>query len=148
MWGDMLAPRKRVLYRQRGQTLLETALVLLLFLSILIGILDLGQVLFIHQSFVERARNAVRWQAVRPLDVEATKNMVLYNQPTAPDGAWSSYMGLTRDMISVTRQNADTNDDRIVVTLSGYPFEFFSFYIAGLATGRPIVASLPFEYVT
>jgi hypothetical protein len=130
---------------QRGQAIVEGALVLLLFAGILIGILDLAQMLFVHQAFEERARNAVRYAAVRTFDADAAKNMVLYNQPTAPVGQ-SGYLGLTSSMVQVTRQGAaSTNDDRIVLTISNYPYEFFSFYIAGRATGKPIQVSIPFE---
>jgi hypothetical protein len=131
--------------KRRGQATLEGALVLLLFLGILIGILDVAQVLFVHQAFTERARNALRYAAVRPFNATEAQNLVLYNQTAAPDGNPGGYLGLTRSMVNVERRGAGTGDDRVVVTISGYPFEFFSFYIAGRATGKPIIASMPYE---
>ena len=72
--------------KRRGQTLVESALVLFVFLTLLIGTLDVGQVLFVHQTLVERTRAALRWGAVRPYDDQAIRSMVLYNSPTIPGG--------------------------------------------------------------
>ena len=51
---------------ERGQSFVETGLVLLIFLMLLIGIIDFGQVLYFHQSLVERARAAARYGAINP----------------------------------------------------------------------------------
>ena len=39
---------------RRGSTLVESSVVLMLFLVILIGVLDAGQILFFHQFLTER----------------------------------------------------------------------------------------------
>lgn len=133
---------------RRGQATLEGALVLLLFLGILIGILDLGQLLFVHQMLGERARNAVRYASVNDWsagNIARTQNLVVYGATDPAPGA-TPFFSIRQNMVRVERPTPDySSEDRVVVTVSGYPFEFFSFYIAGLATGRPIVASLPFE---
>lgn len=49
---------------QSGQAMLESALVLVMFLVVLIGIVDMGQFLYFHQSLTERARAAARYGAV------------------------------------------------------------------------------------
>src|SRR4029079_1912152 len=54
--------------RQRGQSLIEGTLVMLVFFALLFGVIDCGQVLVTHQTLVERVRSAVRWGAVRPWD--------------------------------------------------------------------------------
>ena len=130
---------------QRGQSAIESTLVLLVFLVTLLGIFDLGQILFIHQTFVERARNAVRFGVVRTYDPVQIQNMVLFNSPTVPSGATSGFLGLKPGMVTVSRENVGTDEERIVVTIAGYPYRFFSPLIAGAFTGRPIVASLPVE---
>jgi Flp pilus assembly protein TadG len=48
--------------------MVETALLLLVFLTTLVGILDFGQGLYFHQSLVERARAAARYGAIHPTD--------------------------------------------------------------------------------
>ena len=49
--------------RRRGHAMLEGALVLMIFLSFLIGTLDFAQFLYFHQSLVERVRMAARYCA-------------------------------------------------------------------------------------
>ena len=130
---------------RRGQALLESALVTLVFLVLLIGVLDVCQVLFVHQTLVERSRNAVRYGAVRPYDADAIRNMVLYNQLTAPGEQAPGVFGLTPSMVSVSRLDATLHEDRIVVAITDYPFDFFSPFIAGAVRGKPIVATMPYE---
>ena len=48
-------------------------------------------------------------------------------------------------MITVTRQDATFSSDRIVVTVSGYPFTFFTPFIAAVHSGKPIRATIPYE---
>ena len=128
--------------RKRGQAIVEGALVTLVLAAVLIGVFDLGLVLFIHQTFAARVRSAVRYGVVNPYDETAIKNMVLYGQPTA--GATGAF-GLTAAMVSVVKTGVGTNDERIVVTISGYPYRFFSPWIGGAFNGRSIMASLPLE---
>ena len=50
--------------------MVEATLVLLVFFTLLLGVIDCGQVLFAHQSLVERVRAAVRWGVVHPWNQE------------------------------------------------------------------------------
>ncbi len=79
---------------ERGQTLIEGALALLVFFSLLFGVIDCGLVLVRHQSLVERVRSAVRWGVVRPWDGsgEQIANLILYDQP---DGTQRRYWQLS-----------------------------------------------------
>jgi Flp pilus assembly protein TadG len=128
-----------------GSRLVESALVALVFLATLIGIFDLGQILFVHQAFVERARSAARYAAVNTFDEAAFKNMVLYHQTTVPEGRTSGIFGLTPAQVSVTQHDVNTNDHRIVVAINDYPCRFLSPLIARVFTGRSITISLPSE---
>lgn len=131
--------------RRRGQAAVEAALVALILIVTLIAIFDMGQVFFIHQTLVERVRNAGRYSAVHAYDPEVFTNMVLYNQPTRPEGASSGVFGLTDSMVEVARLDAGTSEDRIVLTLRNYPFRLFTPIIGRAFTGRPIVVSFPYE---
>jgi TadE-like protein. len=128
--------------RKRGQAIVEGALVTLVLAAVLIGIFDLGLVLFIHQTFATRVRSAVRWAVVNPYDKTAIQNMVLYGQPTA--GA-SGVFGLTYAMVQVTPPVVGANDPWIGVTISGFQYRFFSPWIGRVFNGRSIMASLPLE---
>lgn len=144
-------------HESRGQSLLESTLVLLAFLTLLIGVLDVGQVLFLHHTLVERTRAALRYGAVQtPFDADAVRNMVLYNQPTIPGNAGSGdgggdppvvpgIFGLMPSMVQVQRHDATFNEDRITIQITQYPFRFYTPMIAGLYEGKPIEGSTPYE---
>lgn len=132
----------------RGSSLVESVLVLVVFLALLIGAVDLGQALFVHQTLVERARNAVRYAAVHEFDAAAIQNLVLFNSTAAPAGADSGFMGLRRDMVLVRRMDAGTNEDRIEIRIQGFRFQMLSVFIPGTATGQTIEVSVPFELVS
>jgi Flp pilus assembly protein TadG len=129
--------RKR---RQKGHALLESALVLVIFLSFLIGTLDFAQFLYFHQSLVERVRAAARYGAVNPTDVTGIKNMAVYNSTTA--AATPMVPGLTTSIVSVAVEDSGTPASRVTVTVSGYPLQFFSPFIAGARTAQDISATM------
>jgi len=135
--------------KERGQALIESALTTFVFLVLLIGVIDVGQVLYVHQSIVERVRSAVRYGVVHDFDADAIRNVVLYDQAAAPDAVDGvepgGFLGMTSEMVGVVREDATFNEDRIIVTVHGYPFTFFTPFIAGVYQGKPISASMPYE---
>ena|SRR5438105_2669104 len=127
--------------RQRGSVFVETALVSTIFAFLMIGALDFGQFLFIHQALVERARSAVRWGLVNdPSSLTAIQNMVLYNQSTAPTGA-AGYFGLTPSMVQVSNADSGTDDYRVVILITNYTYTILSPYIGGSYMGPNITVS-------
>lgn len=130
---------------QRGQSAIEGVLVLTALLAIVIAILDFGQVMFLHQTLTERARAAARYAGLHPDQTDQARNLVLYGSTTAPGGAPTGFWGLTTSQVNVARVNRDSNEDSMVVTISGYQFKFFSLWISGSHRGKPIVASSPVE---
>ena len=132
--------------RRRGQVLVETSLILVSFLAIVIGAMDFGQVLFFHQSLVERVRAGLRWGAVREFDETAIKNVIRFNQSTQPDGA-APFLGLTNSNITVTRVDANATSERIQIGIVGYNYYFFSPFIAKTFTDNlAVIETLPTEY--
>ena len=130
--------------KERGNLLVESALVLLAFVLIVISVFDFGQVLYLHQAITERVRSALRYGIVNSYDSTAIQNYVIYGQPAPPASAPRNY-SLTTAMVSVQRADAGTSDDRVTITVSNYPYLFLSPFIAGARTGSPIVESLPYE---
>jgi Flp pilus assembly protein TadG len=144
--------------RQRGSALVETGFIFTTFAFMLIGAFDFGQFLFIHQALVERARTAARWGAVSdPTNHTAIQNMVLYNESTAPvsqgggGNGWGGglnttapgYFGLTSDMVQVSDPGSGTNDYRLTVFITNYPYTVLSPYIGGTHIGPNITVSYP-----
>lgn len=128
---------------RRGSAMVETSLVLLVALALIIGIMDLGQILFLRQSVQERVRAALR-AGVITYDPEAIKNIVLYGKANPPEGAKPSF-NLTSSMVSVTRLNPNESSDRIKITVTNYPIDFYTPMVAKRIIGRPIVAVLAME---
>ncbi|MFN3326066.1 MAG: TadE/TadG family type IV pilus assembly protein [Bryobacteraceae bacterium] len=124
--------------------MLESALILTVFIGMLVAIYDVSHFLILHQSLTERVRDALRYGTVHPFDATKIQNIVLYGSPAEPSGAAPSF-NLTRSMVNVQRLDPDSTEDRIVVTVSGYPFEILTPWIARIARGVAISNSLPYE---
>jgi Flp pilus assembly protein TadG len=134
--------------KEKGQSLVETTLVLLVFLSLLLGVFDCGQVLFAHQALVERVRTAVRWGMIHPEQgTEPVTNLVLYNQTAEPRATQEGYLGLKPENVRVVRRAATSDapdDELLTVTIVNYESHFFSPWIARvLVSPRPVLVSAP-----
>ena len=124
----------------------EAAFALTTIVSLLVGIFDVGQFLFVHQALVERARSAARWGAVNsPKDPGPVRNWVLYGSSSVPEngGGAAGYFGLTAGMVQVTTPGAGTEQARLVVLISNFPYRVHSPFIAGSYTGPNIVVAVP-----
>ena len=128
----------------RGSAFVEGALVLTIVIFILIGIVDVGQVLVMHQGLVERVRAGARYAVVNTYNVNNIKNVVRFNSPSPGDGA-KPLFGLQASQISVTLLNANTPEARVEVRITNYPFRFFTPLIKGVYSARPIFVSIPVE---
>lgn len=133
--------------RERGQSLVEAALVLMVFFSLLLGVVDCGQVLFAHESLVERVRSAVRWGVVHPWDsADPIVNLVLYNQTGAPRGDAPAFLGMQRENV-VVRHAAPSerpDDETLTVTIVNFRPQFFSPWFAGaLVSSRAVSITAP-----
>jgi TadE-like protein len=130
--------------RQKGSTLVESSVVLMLFLVILIGVLDAGQILFFHQFLTERVRSGARYAVVHSFDATAIANVVAFNNP-APAAGTTGLFGLTASMVSVTHSDAGTLSDRVQVKVTGYKMRFLSPWLAGVFTPGPFQSVAPVE---
>src|SRR5579862_626185 len=110
--------------RQRGAALVEASLIFILALGLLMGLVDVGEMLFIHQTVTDHVRAAARWAAVNPYDPTSTTNMVLYGTTTA---GTSGLFGMTSSNVTISHDTSDgLYADRIGITVSGYSYLFFS----------------------
>ena len=137
---------------QRGQTLIEGAIALLVFFSLLFAVVDCGLVLVSHQSLVERVRSAVRWGVVRPWDGtgEQIANLILYDQPNEPRAVTAGYLGLTRENVQVRYQPsspARPDDEVLSVAIVNYRYRFLSPWITQtFVNPRPVFITSPMAY--
>jgi Flp pilus assembly protein TadG len=140
----MSGPAARRRRSSKGNVLVESALIFLMFFSMLIGVFDFGQFLFIHQSLVERVRSSARWGAINnPSDSAAITNMVLYNQAGTPPAGTAGYFSLNAGNVLVTTPGSGTDNYRLTLLISGYSYSIFSLNIAGSYVGPAITVSVP-----
>jgi hypothetical protein len=98
----------------RGQSLIETTLILVAFMSVLLAMTGVGEKLFIQQTLTERAHDAARWGAMNRYDVDAIRNLVLYGTTVAAE---VSFDGLRAAEVRVTHPGCPGPDCRIRVAI-------------------------------
>jgi Flp pilus assembly protein TadG len=133
--------------RSRGSAMVEAALVAPILLLITFSIADFGITTWMHHTLMFRAREAARWGVVRDFTAAATatsmKNIILHGSPTETTG--STIYGITASNININRMHEPSNEDRLVITISGFKFDLFTYIVAGQHSGKDIVVSLPVE---
>lgn len=129
---------------KRGSTLVESSVIMLLFLVLLAGVLDAAQILFLHQLLNQRVRAGARYAAVHADDASAIRNVVVYNSAVS-DNQGPGFFGLTGPMVQVARYSAGTSADRVEIRIAGYPMRFLSPWLAGTFTPGPFRAVVPTE---
>jgi hypothetical protein len=130
---------------ERGHALMESALVLVTTLTMLIGAMDFGQVMFFHQGLAERAQAAAHWAAANPYNATQIANVAVYNKASVAVGDRAILSGLTTGMVTSSLAGAGTKDAMVEVRIQNYPYRFFSPWIAGAYTASPIVVKLTHE---
>jgi hypothetical protein len=126
----------------------------MVFFTMLLGVIDCGQVLFAHQSLVERVREAVRWGVVHPWNQQnggdTIVNLILYNQTEAPRGIAASFLGLRPENVVVRHQPATPDrpdDETLRVTIVNFQSQFFSPWIAQkVISPRAVSITSPMAY--
>ncbi|HTW67252.1 MAG TPA: TadE family protein [Bryobacteraceae bacterium] len=71
--------------KERGQSLVETALILAAFMGLLVGMTGVGESLFFRQTLADRARQAARWGALHPYDPAKIRQMVQFGTVAGSD---------------------------------------------------------------
>jgi Flp pilus assembly protein TadG len=131
---------------QRGQAMVETALILMLLLGMILFIMDMGRVLLMEQFVTERAREGARYAVVNNWDSTAVANYVVYGSSTAPNGGGPGFLGLTTSEVNFsTIADTGIGDGRDQVTVSGVHFPIFIPFIAGTYTAPTITVTAPAE---
>jgi Flp pilus assembly protein TadG len=126
--------------RRAGTALVETALSLGLFTSIVFSLFDFGYVMYMHQTVVSRMQDAARYASLNPTDTTGTKNYVLYRATT---GSGTGLFGLQASNVAVARAGSGTGADRITITVSGFAFRLIAPGQCG--TAKPITVTAPVE---
>ena len=141
-----LAGRKN----EEGRTLVEFAIVGMVFLTVLFGVLEFGRLYWTHNALRDAARRGVRYAAIRRNDTagqQAVKNMVVYGDPAG--GTTPLVNGLTTTNVNIeyANYNGVQLSSRATVMISNYEFKFSVPLIGGTITMPAYRTSLPGESV-
>ena len=109
---------------QAGQSLVESALILTAFMGLLVGMVDIGQLLFIRQTLADRTRMAARWGALNSYDPAAIRRVVLYGAAAPPDGQ-SGFFGLTPASVEVSNPGCPGPQCRVIVAIPSHGIRSF-----------------------
>ena len=116
---------------EKGQSLVEMALVCLIFFFLLFGVLEFARALWTYNTIVQNTRAAARWAVVNVFDIDKIRNIVIYGYPDVSSGS-PMVPGLNPGQInaSLVTLEADTSSppkpisQKISVSVSGYQFQF------------------------
>jgi Flp pilus assembly protein TadG len=130
-------------HSQKGQSLVEMALVSLIFFFLLFGILEFGRALWTYNTIVQSTREAARWAVanakvtsydsgtgvyvIDSTDLTSVKNIAVYGYTTA---GTPLAPGLTTSLVnvSIVAQDKDSAgaaiNSKVSVAVSGYQFQF------------------------
>jgi hypothetical protein len=131
--------------RQRGQSLIESTLILTAFMGLIIGMSGIGQLLFVRQTLADRARMAARWGALNSYDPAAIRRMVLFGTADSAPGQ-TAFFGLKPDAVDVSNPGCPGPACRVSVAIPEHGIrsvEPMPSEAAEDATTPPAVASLP-----
>src|ERR1044072_3634877 len=67
---------------ERGATLVEFAIVVTVFLTVMFGVVEFGRALFVHNALADAARRGARYATFHSsADAAQVKNVVVYGDP-------------------------------------------------------------------
>ena len=109
--------------RERGATLVEFSIALMVFLTAMFAVIEFGRALWVHNALSDAARRGARYAVLHPpADVEAVKNVVVYGDPAG--GTKSVVPNLTTANVTVTYSDFALNKGTASVSVTGYQFQF------------------------
>lgn len=137
MAKSFLKRRYGLAQNEKGQSLVEMALVCMVFFFLLFGILEFSRALWTYNTIVQNTRAAARWAVVNVLDntetadINKTKNIVIYGYPDVSSGT-PLVPGLSPSLVNVSVDTLEEDSStppkpisqKVSVTVSGYQFHF------------------------
>lgn len=130
---------------QKGSALVESSLILLIFLAMTLGTVDFANLMFLHQSVYERTRKAVRYSVAKQLTADEIRNLILYDSLTTPQDTTTGYFGLTASDIGVTFNNAGLSSQRVNISVSNVAMPMISFWLPASMRAKTLNFTLNLE---
>jgi Flp pilus assembly protein TadG len=131
---------------ERGATLVEFSIGAAVFMTVVLGVLQFGVLLWTHNALTDAARRGARYAVnqCNPSDalcpnsatsVAGTKNVVVYGTPNPATGAQPVVKGLTTNNVQVTYSGFGVNAGTVTVSIVNFNFNFV---VAFLGTTLPM----------
>jgi hypothetical protein len=105
--------------RCKGQSLVESALVLASFMALLLGMTGVSEMLFARQILADRAHIAARWGALNAYDPQAIRNIVLFGTNTPASDA-SPVLGLKPASVVIDNPGCPGVNCRVSVAIPAH----------------------------
>ncbi|MBA3972645.1 MAG: hypothetical protein C0504_00345 [Candidatus Solibacter sp.] len=131
---------------EKGSTILESVLVLLVFIIVMVGIADFATFLHLHQAIAERTRSVARTASIDDLSAADISNLIAYGAATVyQDPPPAGYFGLGASNIGVQILDRGQSSQRIVVTVTNLTFPLISPLLTQRGRNMPIRIAVPLE---
>ena len=135
---------------EKGETLVEFAIMGSVFMMALFGIIEFGRLYWTHNALRDAARRGVRYAAVRRNDaagMQAVKNMVVYGDPAGGTTPLVNGLSTSNVQIEYVNYNGVQLSARATVKIDNYQFNFGVPLIGGTVTMPEYRTSMPGESV-
>jgi Flp pilus assembly protein TadG len=110
---------------ERGAALLEFAIGSTIFVSAMFGVLEVGRMLWVHNSLVDATRRAARYAVNQGMSTGAqngARNMAVYGN-AAGEGQ-PLVQNLTASQVKITYQNFELGGGTVTAEIENYDFSF------------------------
>jgi len=131
---------------ERGTSLVEFAIALMVFMTAMFAVIEFGRALWVHNALTDAARQGARYAVLHPAsDIAAVKNVVVYGDPAG--GTQTTVPNLTAANVTVTYSNFALNHGTASVSIEGYQFQFVVPIIGTIITMPKYTTTLPGESI-
>ena len=108
---------------ERGATLVEFSIALLVFLTAMFAVIEFGRALWVHNALADAARRGARYAVLHTSgEADAVKNVVVYGDPAG--GTTPSIPNLDVSNVSVDYNDFALNKGTVSVSVNDYKFQF------------------------
>jgi len=114
---------KRCKDNERGSTLVEFAIGVTVFVTVMFAVLEFGRALWVHNALSDAARRGARYAVLHSAgSADQVKNIVVYGNDAGSGQPMLN--NLTPANVNVVYNNFGLNDGTVSVSITGYQFQF------------------------
>jgi len=108
---------------ERGSTLIEFAIAITVFVTVMFAVLEFGRALWVHNALSDAARRGARYAVLHSQgSAEEVKNVVVFGDPAGSGQPMLN--NLSTANVNVVYNNFGLNDGTVSVSITDYQFQF------------------------